>query len=401
MPAQNQPLDYYEILGVSFDASNDEIRRAYRRLAMEWHPDRNKDPDAPRMMRLINEAWDVLGKLERRAEYDRDYFLLRSMVAEAARQAHEEERQERERRQEQERREAEERMRRAEAERRERERREAEQREARERRVREEHERRERKRRRAADQLRRAQKQRREWERREAEEQQRRESEERKRQEPRRAQNVRDDSGVRDRVTPRARERRSTSIDRFTSVAALIILVGVGFAFALIWMNREDEPHTSETVRSSVIATRTSRPSPPPPRPTPEPEVSTQDLECPDLVKQPKTGETPLGPPLGMPYIFTGAAYVDGDPAPAGELLYVKLTTSRSHPVEILEGGKYINIIHGPVSDLDRDVPFVFCLGDPESRAVKSEEIVEYEDKGTFYEVDMDLNFPISPSDLP
>ena len=165
MPDQNQPLDYYEILGVSFDASDDEIRRAYRRLAMEWHPDRNKDPNAPRMMRRINEAWDVLGKPERRAEYDRDYFLLRSMVAEAARRAHEEERQEREWQQEQERREAEERLRRTEAVRRaqeqerlERERQEQErrhqqarreeaEREARERRVREEHERRERERR--------------------------------------------------------------------------------------------------------------------------------------------------------------------------------------------------------------------------------------------------------------
>lgn len=135
--------------------------------------------------------------------------------------------------------------------------------------------------------------------------------------------------------------------------------------------------------------------------PTAEPVVSTQDLECPDLVEQPKAGETPLGPPPGMPYIFTGTAYVDGEPAPAGELLYVKLTTSRSHPVEILESGKYINIIHGPVSNLDRDVPFIFCLGDPEDRAVKSQEIVEYEDKGTFYEVDMELNFPMSPADLP
>ena len=102
-----------------------------------------------------------------------------------------------------------------------------------------------------------------------------------------------------------------------------------------------------------------------------------------------------------MPYIFAGTAYVDGEPASAGELLYVKLTTSRSHPVEILEqGGRYINIIHGPVSDLDRDVPFVVLLRRPEGQAVKSEEIVEYEDKGTFYEVDMDLNFPMSPANL-
>ncbi len=129
--------------------------------------------------------------------------------------------------------------------------------------------------------------------------------------------------------------------------------------------------------------------------------VSTQDLQCPDLVEQPTPGDTPLGPPPGMPYIFTGTAYVNGELAPAGELLYVKLTTSRSHEVAILEDGRYINVIHGPVSNLDRDVPFVFCLGDPETGAVMSEETVEYEDKGTFVAIEMDLNFPISPDDLP
>ena len=133
----------------------------------------------------------------------------------------------------------------------------------------------------------------------------------------------------------------------------------------------------------------------------PEPVVSTQNLDCPDLVEQPNAGDTPLGPPPGMPYIFAGTAYVDGEPAPEGELLYVKLTTSRSHPVDVLEGGKFLNIIHGPVSELDRDVPFVFCLGDPEGLAVMSEETVEYEDKGTFHEIDMELNFPKSPNDLP
>ena len=133
----------------------------------------------------------------------------------------------------------------------------------------------------------------------------------------------------------------------------------------------------------------------------PQAEINPQDLECPELVAQPEVGDTPLGPPPGMPYIFAGTAYVDGEPVPAGEMLYVKLTTSRSHPVEILEGGRYRNIIHGPVSTLDRDVPFVFCLGDIAGRAVKSQETVEYEDKGTFFEVDMELNFPMYPADLP
>ena len=170
MSDQNEPLDYYEILGVSHDAPADEIQRAYRRLVMEWHPDRSKCPNAPQMIRRINELGEILKSPERRAEYDRDYFLLRSVIAEAARRAHVEERHERERRQYQEQREAAERLRRAEAVRRaqeqervERERREQErqhqqvrreeadrkrqeEREARERRVREVHERRERER---------------------------------------------------------------------------------------------------------------------------------------------------------------------------------------------------------------------------------------------------------------
>lgn len=72
MRDQNQPLDYYDILGLSPNASEDEIRRAYRQEALKWHPDRNKDPNALRMMQFINEAWEVLGNPVRRAEYDRE-----------------------------------------------------------------------------------------------------------------------------------------------------------------------------------------------------------------------------------------------------------------------------------------------------------------------------------------
>ena len=70
MRDQNQPPDYYEILGVPHDASEDEIRRAYRHEAMTWHPDRNKNPNAPRMMQFINRAWETLGDSEKRAAHD-------------------------------------------------------------------------------------------------------------------------------------------------------------------------------------------------------------------------------------------------------------------------------------------------------------------------------------------
>jgi len=63
--------DYYEVLGVSRDASKEAIKRAYRRLALKYHPDRNKSPDAAEKFKEISEAYAVLSDDEKRVRYDR------------------------------------------------------------------------------------------------------------------------------------------------------------------------------------------------------------------------------------------------------------------------------------------------------------------------------------------
>ena len=63
--------DYYEILGVERDASEDDVRRAFRKLARQYHPDINKDPGASEHFKEANEAYEVLSNGERRAQYDR------------------------------------------------------------------------------------------------------------------------------------------------------------------------------------------------------------------------------------------------------------------------------------------------------------------------------------------
>ena len=52
--------DYYSILGVARNVNDEEIRKAFRKKAMEFHPDRNKSPDAEEKFKEINEAYQVL-----------------------------------------------------------------------------------------------------------------------------------------------------------------------------------------------------------------------------------------------------------------------------------------------------------------------------------------------------
>jgi molecular chaperone DnaJ len=62
--------DYYEVLGVDKGASADQIKQAYRKLALEFHPDRNKDPAATEKFKGISEAYAVLSDEKKRTQYD-------------------------------------------------------------------------------------------------------------------------------------------------------------------------------------------------------------------------------------------------------------------------------------------------------------------------------------------
>src|SRR4249919_1679075 len=62
--------DFYQVLGVERGASDEDIKRAFRKLAQQWHPDVNTDPDADARFKEINEAYQVLSDPQRRQAYD-------------------------------------------------------------------------------------------------------------------------------------------------------------------------------------------------------------------------------------------------------------------------------------------------------------------------------------------
>lgn len=64
--------DFYSILAVSKTASESEIKKAYRKLALKWHPDKNEDKEkATEMFKKVSEAYDCLSDKQKRAVYDK------------------------------------------------------------------------------------------------------------------------------------------------------------------------------------------------------------------------------------------------------------------------------------------------------------------------------------------
>src|SRR6266508_6799101 len=69
------PRDLYEVLGVKRDASDDDVKKAYRKLARQYHPDRNPgDKQAETKFKEVQEAYDVLSDKSKREQYDRFGF---------------------------------------------------------------------------------------------------------------------------------------------------------------------------------------------------------------------------------------------------------------------------------------------------------------------------------------
>ena len=72
MATATMKMDYYEVLQVERTASDTELKAAYRRLAMQYHPDRNpNNPDAEEKFKACSEAYQVLSDPDKRAAYDR------------------------------------------------------------------------------------------------------------------------------------------------------------------------------------------------------------------------------------------------------------------------------------------------------------------------------------------
>lgn len=87
--------DYYKILNVDRQASTTDIKKAFRTLALQWHPDKNRDPNAKDIFIQINEAYEILSDETKRQNYNllyADYFLKKDSLANSSNRKYEYER---------------------------------------------------------------------------------------------------------------------------------------------------------------------------------------------------------------------------------------------------------------------------------------------------------------------
>lgn len=63
-------INYYDVLGVGVDADQDDIKRAYRSMARKYHPDMNKDKGSEELFMIVQEAYETLGDIDKKAAYD-------------------------------------------------------------------------------------------------------------------------------------------------------------------------------------------------------------------------------------------------------------------------------------------------------------------------------------------
>lgn len=89
-------VDYYAILEIDFDASQETIKTAYKTQALKWHPDRNPGIDTTQRMQLINEAYLFLKDVEARQRYDIEYRLFKEYQWQSSQEQQQRERQQQE-----------------------------------------------------------------------------------------------------------------------------------------------------------------------------------------------------------------------------------------------------------------------------------------------------------------
>lgn len=110
-------------------------------------------------------------------------------------------------------------------------------------------------------------------------------------------------------------------------------------------------------------------------------------------------GPTLAGPFPSFPYAFSGNFTVNGEPGPAGTLVFARMGDTHADPAAAPSEGSYNNIVIGPSHEraADMEQPIKFYLGTPDGPSVEAEETFEFKVVSTVTNVELDLTFPRLP----